>query len=517
MSQPLGILMPMKIRLVLLLVCVIPVLALAQGSSSDDIAKLRDQIAAEQKQIDDLKSALDAQQQALTKALEQTPTPSSVAAAPGAKVPLDENGNPIAPLSFGIGSAEFTPSGFMDFTAVWRNRDVGSGIGTSFGSIPFGNTQAGKMPETRFSAQNSRIGLAVNEKVKDMDIMGYVEADFLGTAPSNLNVTSNANTFRMRLYWADIKHDKWEILAGQSWSLMTPNRVGLSPKPSDIFYTVDMDTNYQVGLVWSRQPGFRLVYHADGGWTLGVAAENPQQFVTSGVNVPSAYTSLLDANGSGGSTATPNIRPDFIAKAAYDTDIEGKHMHVEIAGLNSAFKVERPSLTSAGTANGFGGSVNTILDFAKNAHFIFNSFYSDGAGRYLYGLGPDVVVDSNGNLSPVHGFSGLSGVEYQVNPTSMVYGYYGGVYFNRNYSGLGTTASPFYGFGYPGSSTSANRMIQEPTLGYINTFWKKPHYGALQLITQLSLVTRYPWAYTGIATKDTHTYMLFGDLRYVLP
>src|SRR5690348_12001197 len=40
-------------------------------------------------------------------------------------------------LSFKIGGADFTPVGFLDFTTVYRSTNVGSGIGTSFGSIPF--------------------------------------------------------------------------------------------------------------------------------------------------------------------------------------------------------------------------------------------------------------------------------------------------------------------------------------------------------------------------------------------
>jgi len=508
--------MPMKTWLVLLLMCVIPVLALAQSSASaDDISKLREQIAIQQKQIDDLKNALEAQQNALNNmtaaVAQQAP---SVPAKPPA---VDDNGKPISPLSFRIGSADFTPSGFMDFTAVFRSKDVGSGIGTSFGGVPFNNSTLGRLTETRFSAQNSRLALKVTEDVKDTHVTGYVEADFLGTAPTNLNVTSNANTMRMRLYWVDLKHGKWEILGGQSWSLMTPNRVGLSPNPSEIFYSQDMDTNYQVGLVWARQPGIRFIYHANKEWTFGIAAENPQQFVTSGVNVPTAYANQLDANGSGGGTSTPNVRPDVIAKLAYDTDVSGKHMHIEFAGLSSSFKTEKSSLSGTSWASGFGGSVNAVMDIAKNTHLIATTFYSDGGGRYIYGLGPDVVADVNGNLSPVHAASGIAGLEWQASPASMIYGYVGDAYFGRNYSGLGTTASPYYGFGYPGSSASANRLIQEATLGYIDTFWKKPHYGALQVITQLSYMTRSPWVFPTGPNVNAHVYMLFADLRYVLP
>ena len=70
--------------------------------------------------------------------------------------------------------------------------------------------------------------------MKGAHVIGYWESDFLGNNPANVSVTSgNSNTFRMRLYWVDIRRNKWEILGGQSWSLLTPGRNGISPFPSD--------------------------------------------------------------------------------------------------------------------------------------------------------------------------------------------------------------------------------------------------------------------------------------------
>ena len=72
--------------------------------------------------------------------------------------------------------------------------------------------------------------------------------------------------------------------------MMTPGRVGISPAPSDLFYTQDVDTNYQLGLVWTRAAQFRVVYHAKdekSGFHLGFALENPQQFTGSAPRLPS--------------------------------------------------------------------------------------------------------------------------------------------------------------------------------------------------------------------------------------
>ena len=63
---------------------------------------------------------------------------------------------------------------------------------------------------------------------------------------------------------------------------MTPNRKGISPLPGDIFYSQDIDVNYQLGLVWGRIPGFRFVYHPSDKVAFGVALENSEPYVGGG-------------------------------------------------------------------------------------------------------------------------------------------------------------------------------------------------------------------------------------------
>ena len=187
--------------------------------------------------------------------------------------PQAMNASDHSPLSFKIGDAQFTPGGFMDFTSVFRTTGTGNGIGTTFGGIPFSNagTALGNVNETRFSAQNSRISLKVDAPVGDGKILGYVEADFLGALAANANITSNSNTMRMRVYFGDYRRGKWEVMAGQDWSMLTPSRKGLGVMPTDVFFTQNEDTNYQVGLPWTRQAQFRVMYHPSDEWTLGVS------------------------------------------------------------------------------------------------------------------------------------------------------------------------------------------------------------------------------------------------------
>ena len=421
-------------------------------------------------------------------------------AANAAAQDTDEN---QPPLSFKVGGADFTPVGFLDFTTVYRSTNVGSGIGTSFGSIPFnGSSPAGRLSETRFSAQNSRIGLRVDANPSaNLKLTGYLEADFLGNAPGNLEVTSHSDTLHMRLYWVDAHYGKWEFLGGQSWSMMTPNRKGISPMPSDIFYTQDMDTNYQAGLVWLRTPGFRVVYHADDRWTLGLALDDPEQFTGGLVILPAGFNAA-QVDDSGGNAKTPNAAPDVIAQIAYDTSLGSHAFHIEAAGLYRAFRLNTAATNANVTRSGGGGSVNVNFEIVKNLRLMGTSFWSDGGGRYIFGLGPDFVVktDAAGNFipSPLHAGAGIGGFEYQLIPQTMIYGYYGASYFGRDFQEVAAgSPPPFVGYGFAGSNSSQNRTIQEGTVGLIETLEKsqlrrfEDHHPSFLPFTQSMVECRY--------------------------
>jgi hypothetical protein len=429
-----------------------------------------------------------------------------------------------SPLSFHIGGADFTPGGFVDLTAFWRNTNPGTGYGTNFFSIPFHNTVPGQLSETRFTAENSRISLKVTDNFKGNDVAGYYEMDFHGNDPANLNVSSNSSTMRLRQFWVDVRHRKWEILGGQAWSWLTPNRVGVSAIPADVFYSQNMDANYQLGLTWTRAPQVRAVFHPNDHWAMGIALENPDQFLGQAGQVifPAAFnnTAVTSQFDIANQTTTPNAMPDIIPKIAYDNDIGGKHFHVEAVGLVTRLR-SLPGLGAAkSSVTGGGGSINLNLEVVKNFRLIASSFFSDGGGRYIFGSGPDAVLRPDGTLSLVHAESGIGGIEWQINNKTLISAYYGGDYFRRNFfldTSTGAKPKTFAGYGGPGSSNAANRAIQEPTLDWITTFWKNPQYGTLQLITQFSYLTRSPWDVPAGTPKNARSSMAWADIRYVLP
>jgi len=444
-------------------------------------------------------------------------------------IDLTENGlvtSPIgkSPLGFQIGPVIFTPLGFMDFTSVTRSTRNGGDIGTSFATFPFSNTANGQLSETRFSAKNSRLGLRMDTDIGDLKVLGYVETDFLGNQPTNINVVSNSDTLRMRVYFVDTQYGPWEFLAGQDWSMLTPNRKGISPLPNDIFFSQNVDVNYQVGLIWERTPQLRLLYHLSDEWTLGISAENPDQFVGPAVTLPAKFDATQVDNGSNG-TATPNVIPDWIGKVAYDTKIGGLPFHADVAGLLREFKINTfvpgTGMSTDARAVGYGGSFNLNVGVLPHLQLIENFYASNGAGREIStGVAPDFIVtapDSSGNfhIATVTSYAGLAGLEWDVLPTTKLYGYYGQTYIDREFSELPN--GTFVGYGFPGSSNSNNRRIQEFTAGLTQILWKSERYGDLKLLLQYSYLDRDPWSVAPGTPSSAHMHMGFLDIRYDLP
>jgi hypothetical protein len=525
----------------------------AQDKSGDDVAQLKAQLALQQKQIEELTRRLDAlskpEQPGRTEAsatqggnaagprtldpatrplvasttpiFPNTPPPTPISIAPPAQTSSDTS----SPLQFKLGDAFFTPVGFMDMTSVTRSTNPGSGIGTNFGSIPYSNTQTGSIGETRLSPQNSRIGMRVDTSFKDFNVIGYWESDFLGQLgnPPNgaLAVSSNPYVFRLRLFWVDVRKNGWEFLAGQSWSLATPNRKGVSPLPGDVFFSQDMDVNYQLGLTWGRIPGFRGAYHWGDKAAFAIALENSEPYVGGGnggsaIVGPAAYASILGTQVNNGASviSASSLHPDIIAKLAFDPT---EKAHFEFVGLESTNRIASPFSATAPvqtfTKAGFGGEFNFNFELFKGFRLIDNNYWSDGGGRYIFGQAPDFIIQANGNLSLVHSASTVAGFEATAG-RALLFAYYGGVYIGRD-TAIDTNGK-LIGYG-PLSSDGQNRAIQEISFGSNFTLAKNPRWGALNLILQYSYLQRNPWLATGTAPTNANLNMGFIDLRYTLP
>lgn len=511
-------------------------------STAEEVDKLKAVVADQEKRIEQLEQIVGDQRKLIEQALHvsadttrdrnQPELAAIVRTDDSTFVPIKQpslNGpikldaaDEISPLSFRIGKVSITPYGFLDLTAIIRDKDIGSGFSTNHGSIPFSNTVGGQLSEFRFSAQATRLGARFDLHHGDADVLGLIETDFLGNSPNNVAVTTNSNGLRIRLGWIDFRKHKWEVLGGQSWSLLTPNRKGTSPLPAEIFSTQDIDQSNQIGLTWARQPQLRVLYHAKRTVTFAVSLEAAEQYgggsagageITLPAALANSYTSQFDLGES--AFAAPNLHPDVIAKLAFDPRIGHRDLHFEIAGLLSSFRFFNPLDQTKHHATGGGILTGLNYEAFKNFRLIANGFYSNGGGRYIFGLGPDVIINSDGKPSPLHSASTVDGFEYQANANNLFDAYYGGAYIYRS-SALDTNGQ-FVGYGYPGSPLNHNRSLQQLTLGYTRTFWRDPNYGALQVLNQYSYIVRSPWSIPVGQPNHANANFLYLTLRYIFP
>jgi hypothetical protein len=529
-------------------------------SMADQLKALKEAMAAQQRAVAEQQAQITQQQQKienLEKALAEKP--SGVARVENAS--LNTNTNPSAaviqgdekpkesPLSFRIGGTDFTPGGFVDFENVFRSTNTGNVTATNFWAIPFITSPAGHLTEYRSTGQYSRFNLKITGKYGANNITGYLEGDFNGNDATNVFVTSNPHTTRIRLYWLDLKRGKWEFLAGQTWGLQTPNRVGVSPAPGDIFGTIGEDAQVHVGVNYTRAGAFRAAYHFNDHFVWAVEAQNPQQFSgqTQGTNAEVIYPTVFNATlgpqfDNAATSGAPNVFPDIITKAAFDKDYSGRHLHFEFGGLLTTARItDIPSVLGAtfvkhgSVGGGFLAGINAEL--FKNFRFVASGLWGPGVGRYLIGMGPQAVVfpvaaTSGGtclpgntggcdvNISMVHSGDVVIGFEMQPWKNTLWGAYYGGAYFQRNaFPDLTSPAvtKPIIGFGGLGSNSANNKSIQEATFDWTQTFWRNPQYGAVLMVTQTSYVTRAPWFITAGAPKNAHLMMGYLSIRYVLP
>jgi hypothetical protein len=297
--------------------------------------------------------------------------------------------------------------------------------------------------------------------------------------------------------------------------LIVPGRNGISPNPGDLFYSQDVDTNYQMGLTWGRNLGFRFVVHPSKTIAAAVAFENPEQYVGSAVTLPAKFTAGEVDNGS--NPAAPNLYPDIIGKLAIDPVTGKTHQHFEIAGLVRGFKTadtSSPVNTFTSTGSGFSAAAN--IEPVKNLHIIGTGFFSKGGGRYIANTNiPDFVVNADSSLSLVKSNSWIAGIEEQASPKTLVYFYYSQAKATANtaFDANGTTP---IGFGVTASAAS-NQKIIEGTVGLTQIFFRDAKIGGMQLMLQYSYVKRTPFSVAAGAPGDAKANMVFVNIRYILP
>jgi len=247
------------------------------------------------------------------------------------------------------------PSGFFEADGMFRSASTGDTISTKFGSIPLNRTD----PEWLGSMAHSRAMIKGTVDFGAWKLTGYGESDFL--------VKTGQTPFRWRQYWGEIEYGKWQLLGGQTWSLLRPNRSGILPA-DDLMNTHVPEPNYHVGLAGLRKKQLRLLRHFDHGFTAAIEYESLGHVLT---------------------------------KVAKDSNWG----HVEVA-------------TMTGRNGHYAGSVAGSVKVGRRVNWVSQMLWSRGAGPDLLGVLPDNI----------HAHSTIQGAEVKLTKNFEVFSYGGIVY-----------------------------------------------------------------------------------------
>jgi len=455
-----------------------------------------------------------------------------------------------------------SPNGsFLELATVNRTRATGGDVTTPFSSIPLEASDAGHMSEFFMSGRQSRMALLASGRAGSTTYRGYYELDWLGVGLTSNNNQSNSYVLRDRQLWGQVQTKNWLITGGQMWSLPTAYTEGLMNRREAV--PTNIDANYNVGFIYTRQPSFRVARDFRNKLWLAASVEQAQTLSpscsgenftgTASISCPSDYVVGAPGNGGGNyngggaaGTGAPltgysyNLAPDVAAKIV----AEPGYGHYEIFGIGRFFRdriyPSSPGAAGAWNDTTFGGGIGGSARFPIRAFTVgFEGLYGDGTARYGASQLPDVTVRPDGQLSPIHNASGLLFVEGHPTHRLDLYSYYGEDYDGRDLANTGTgemgyglytsndtgcntpgipgtTNGAGYTPGGTGTCQSSTKDVQEGTVGYWFTI-RSGAYGKIRQGIQYSYFQRYLWSGLNGIGVNTNDNMVEASFRYYLP
>jgi hypothetical protein len=561
--------------------------ALAQDAQTDQMQRqinaLQKQLQALQSQVTETKQQAKAAQQSAQTAQQSAQTAQQTvqnipAGLYNADVALPTKAAAAAPSWFG-GIHVSLAGSFIAMEGVWRERnEISSGASDPpFGTLPFHNSPLYFQNENRYSAQQSRLAIRASGDIDPTQhLTAYWENDWLGAGVTANSRESNSYNLRMRQAWLFYDNENWhsKFLAGQAWSMLTANKLGILPGTENVPLTID--AQYAVGFNWARQPQLRFVQDWNKTLWVGVSVEASQTAFASngtplafspgngtvvptglGVDAGNACNAAGLLNNT--TTCSNNLAPDVVEKVALDPGWG----HYEAVGIQRWFTdsvaLNGPPFLKAGLASpgwnektnfgwGVGGSVLLPI-IPKFLDLQGSVLTGEGLGRYGSSQLADVTIGPDGTLEPLrttqvllgfvahpwdgfdlYGYAGQEQVSsnfwtQKVGGVTTQGGYGNPAYLNGGCFNENTATTGSAGFNTPiaGTSCTANvQRTQELTIG----FWQQLYKGDLGQVRvgaqyEYVRLTAFPGATTGAGSGPTpnqglnpNNNIVFFSLRY---
>jgi hypothetical protein len=432
-----------------------------------------------------------------------------------------------------------TFGGWVDLTGIYRSRNLASDTGSIYNFIPYAQSKNFKTGEARFSARQTRFSTLVEADADaDTHLAGYGEIDFEGAAQTANSVATNS--FNPRMRQLSLAVDRADLglhfLAGQSWSLIAPSKVGIDPRGVDAPGVVDFES--VPGFIAARQPGLRVWKDLGPEFKLALSVENPQTSFFGG-NAPLVGTPavgpqgvlnpnlLVNLTGPGGSffnsanNVSLNHVPDVVAKVAWDPRLGPNKLHVEgwvlYRDFYDRFNFANHDINTASV----GGHIAAEI-IPKTLEATLSASYGS-LGRFTATPFPDATLRQDGSIQPLPITALQAGAVWHTTPSLDLYAYAGLEKTRATFSNVGTV--PF-GYGNPlynnlgcGNENSAaascngnTSEVRQYTVGFYDTLLKGS-YGTIKAGAQYSYTQRFAFEGVGGAPK-TDDHIVMTQVRY---
>lgn len=413
--------------------------------------------------------------------------------------------------------------GFLASETVYRSKNNESDISTTFNKIPFNNVVASDTTEFRGSQRTSRLSLLTQSDISaDTHLAGYWELDFMGSSPTANPNQSNSFTPRTRHIYFTMDWDEpgFHILAGQTWSLVTLNSKGITPRNEVPPQTIE--TSYVVGFDYARQWEFRMTKDWDKKYWLALSLENSQTVGMAGtLNAGTTNTNTIPA----GSPFNPgnmsiNNYPDIVTKFAAETDFGHYEIYDLLRNFQSRFGPSATQTTKQSTwANAVGaGAIIPVIP--KVLDLTLSGLVGKGVGRYGTTMLSDATYGEDGSLVPLNGQHTLAQLAWHVSNEWEVYGAYGQESVNP---AVGSTGAFGYGDGIVASNAGCSTLggtctpqlksANQSTLGFWWSFYKGD-YGLVKFGAQVSHTNLETFTDSAGLAPKTSQEMFYTSLRY---
>ena len=447
----------------------------------------------------------------------------------------------LADSTTDVGPATVTLGGFAAMETLYRSRNEGADIGSTYSGIPFPSTSTAHTSELRFSARQSRLSVLMQGNADpDTHLAFYGEFDFMAGPGSANSNESNSYSPRIRNVYGTIDWDAEgvSLLAGQNWSLLTLNSHGITPRNEVPPATID--AQYSVGFNWARQPQIRITKNWDHQLWLAVSIENPQTTFAGapGNGTATGVTVVNSIAGSSEFDKTVNVLslnhvPDIIGKMAWEPRIgDAQPLHVEAFGIFRSF-YDRTQIAATNTqglpvgntnTNVSGGGVGGSIVYSvipKTLDLGITGMTGSGIGRYGSGQLPDVTIRPNGQLAPIQETTAMLSATWHVTPLLDIYSYAGQEveqpkYFNLGTShlGIGNPAVVNTGCATEGGTCSVNLEAERQI--NVGTWWRayQGKFGSFRFGAQYSYTKLQSFAGSTGIHAPTDDSMFFTSIRY---